>query len=237
MRPLDSRLPLLYMRPTLRYANSNWFLKAVLIRVDVSTDHLCPGCIRVGICNALFSDCLDDSWAEWDYTDRSKSAAHSHFATLQVRESVHVNLVPSLPGCPYVVVCCFHCGCSLLAIFIVELWHVQLRWYRVLLALVVTLIFFVPVSAHFVHIMPRIQYWYVQLSVVYATSNIKVSIDIFCRIVSGFASPGKVLEDIWFFNLGYISVIKALGMAQAARLEAESLLQCESDAFRSVYGN
>lgn len=53
---------------------------------------------------------------------------------------------------------------------------------------------------------------------VYATSNIKVSIDIFCRIVSGFAFPGKVLANIWFFNIGYISVIKALGMAQDLKL-------------------
>lgn len=58
----------------------------------------------------------------------------------------------------------------------------------------------------------------IQLSVVYATSNIKVSIDIFCRIVSGFVFPGKVLANIWFFNLGYISVIKALGMAQDLKL-------------------
>lgn len=36
--------------------------------------------------------------------------------------------------------------------------------------------------------------------------------------MAGFAFPGKVLANIWFFNLGYISVIKGLGFAQDLKL-------------------
>jgi len=54
--------------------------------------------------------------------------------------------------------------------------------------------------------------------VVYATSNVKINIDVFCRIVAGFAFPGKVLANIWFFDLGYISVIKGLYFAQDLKL-------------------
>lgn len=39
-----------------------------------------------------------------------------------------------------------------------------------------------------------------QLALVYATSNLKINIDIFCRIVAGFVFPGKVLANIWFFD-------------------------------------
>ena len=46
----------------------------------------------------------------------------------------------------------------------------------------------------------------------------KINIDIFCRIVAGFAFPGKVLANIWFFDLGYITVIKGLYFAQDLKL-------------------
>lgn len=46
----------------------------------------------------------------------------------------------------------------------------------------------------------------------------KINIDIFCRIVAGFAFPGKVLANVWFFDLGYITVIKGLYFAQDLKL-------------------
>ncbi|KAJ5703212.1 hypothetical protein N7488_010760 [Penicillium malachiteum] len=55
-----------------------------------------------------------------------------------------------------------------LSIFAVEYWNVELRWYGVLLAVAVALVFYPP------------------LAIVYATSNLKINIDIFCRIVAGF---------------------------------------------------
>lgn len=52
----------------------------------------------------------------------------------------------------------------------------------------------------------------------YATSNIKIQIDIFCRIIAGYVWEGKVLANIWFFNVGYISGIKGLAFAQDLKL-------------------
>ncbi|KAJ0147005.1 Sexual differentiation process protein isp4 [Colletotrichum tanaceti] len=72
-------------------------------------------------------------------------------------------------------------------IFAFEFYPVQLRWYGVLLSFAVSAIFFVPV---------------------YATTNMEIQIDIFCRIVAGYIWDGK------FFNLGYISGIKGLAFAQ-----------------------
>ncbi|KAJ5535591.1 hypothetical protein N7513_008777 [Penicillium frequentans] len=82
----------------------------------------------------------------------------------------------------------------------VEYWDAELRWYGVLLACVVALVFYPP------------------LALVYATSNLKINIDIFCRIVAGFVFPGKVLANIWFFDIGYISTIKGLYFAQDMKL-------------------
>ncbi|RSL44961.1 hypothetical protein CEP54_014463 [Fusarium duplospermum] len=42
----------------------------------------------------------------------------------------------------------------------------------------------------------------------------KIQIDIFCRIIAGYVWEGKVLANIWFFNVGYISGIKGLAFAQ-----------------------
>ncbi|OHW90574.1 OPT family small oligopeptide transporter [Colletotrichum incanum] len=56
------------------------------------------------------------------------------------------------------------------------------------------------------------------LAWVYATTNMKIQIDIFCRIIAGYIWEGKVLANIWFFNLGYISGIKGLAFAQDLKL-------------------
>ncbi|EGY14505.1 sexual differentiation process protein isp4 [Verticillium dahliae VdLs.17] len=73
-------------------------------------------------------------------------------------------------------------------------------WHGVLLALVICAVFFVA------------------LALVYATANVKIQIDIFCRIVAGYVYEGKVLANIWFFNVGYISGIKGLAFAQDLKL-------------------
>lgn len=57
-----------------------------------------------------------------------------------------------------------------------------------------------------------------QLAWVYATTNVKIQIDVFCRIVAGYIWEGKVLANIWFFDLGYISGIKGLAFAQDLKL-------------------
>ncbi|KKK24648.1 oligopeptide transporter [Aspergillus rambellii] len=87
-----------------------------------------------------------------------------------------------------------------LCIFSVEYWHVELRWYGVLLAWAVALVFFSP------------------LALVYATSNLKIKIDVFCRIIAGLVFKGRVLANIWFFDLGYITTIKGLYFCQDMKL-------------------
>lgn len=59
---------------------------------------------------------------------------------------------------------------------------------------------------------------HLQLSWVYATTNVKIQIDVICRLIAGFIWEGKVLANIWFFNLGYISGIKGLAFAQDLEL-------------------
>ncbi|KAF1933125.1 OPT superfamily oligopeptide transporter [Didymella exigua CBS 183.55] len=87
-----------------------------------------------------------------------------------------------------------------LAIFCCEFWKVQLPWYGVLLAFAIAAIFFVP------------------LGIIYGTTNLRINIDVFCRIIAGYIWEGKVLANIWFFNLGYISGIKALQFSQDFKL-------------------
>ncbi|KAJ4990891.1 OPT small oligopeptide transporter [Stagonosporopsis vannaccii] len=87
-----------------------------------------------------------------------------------------------------------------LAIFCCEYWKVQLPWYGVLLAFAVAAIFFVP------------------LGIIYGTTNLRINIDVFCRIIAGYIWEGRVLANIWFFNLGYISGIKALQFSQDFKL-------------------
>ncbi|KAH6896912.1 OPT oligopeptide transporter protein-domain-containing protein [Thelonectria olida] len=85
-------------------------------------------------------------------------------------------------------------------IFACQYYPVQLHWYGVLLALVVSAIFFIP------------------LALVCATTNLHVKIDVFCRIIAGYIWEGKVLANIWFFDLGYITGIKGLWFAQDLKL-------------------
>ncbi|KAH6642047.1 OPT oligopeptide transporter protein-domain-containing protein [Boeremia exigua] len=87
-----------------------------------------------------------------------------------------------------------------LAIFCCEYWKVQLPWYGVLLAFAVSTVFFVP------------------LGIIYGTTNLRINIDVFCRIIAGYIWEGRVLANIWFFNLGYISGIKALQFSQDFKL-------------------
>lgn len=113
MQPLDIRWMLLHMRPTRRYINPFSFMKTVLIFIDVYAAHVCPEHIRAGICNAFLFDCLDDPRAESVYGECSKTIVHRHNSTVQVREGIHIKVVQSLPGCPYVVVRYFRCSGSL----------------------------------------------------------------------------------------------------------------------------
>ncbi|PWY69484.1 sexual differentiation process protein Isp4 [Aspergillus heteromorphus CBS 117.55] len=85
-------------------------------------------------------------------------------------------------------------------IFAVEYWAVELRWYGVLLACAVALVFYGP------------------LATIYATSNLKIKIDILCRIIAGFVFENKVLANIWFFDIGYITTIKGLYFAEDMKL-------------------
>ncbi|KAF5557456.1 OPT family small oligopeptide transporter [Fusarium mexicanum] len=87
-----------------------------------------------------------------------------------------------------------------IGIFTYEYYPVQLRWYGVIFGMVVSSVFYIPLA------------W------VYATSNIKIQIDIFCRIIAGYVWEGKVLANIWFFNVGYISGIKGLAFSQDLKL-------------------
>ncbi|KAL5374579.1 hypothetical protein PMIN02_012231 [Paraphaeosphaeria minitans] len=87
-----------------------------------------------------------------------------------------------------------------LAIFCCEYWKVQLPWYGVLLAFAISTVFFVP------------------LCIIYGTTNLRINIDIFCRIIAGYIWEGRVLANVWFFNLGYISGIKALQFSQDFKL-------------------
>ncbi|KAF4450433.1 OPT family small oligopeptide transporter [Fusarium austroafricanum] len=89
---------------------------------------------------------------------------------------------------------------GIIGIFTYEYYPVQLRWYGVIFGMVVAAVFFIPLA------------W------VYATSNIKIQIDIFCRIIAGYVWEGKVLANIWFFNVGYISGIKGLAFSQDLKL-------------------
>ncbi|KAH0336714.1 OPT superfamily oligopeptide transporter, partial [Aureobasidium melanogenum] len=81
-----------------------------------------------------------------------------------------------------------------------EYWPEQLPWYGVLLALAVSSILFIP------------------LAMVYATANAKVSIDALCRLIAGYVFEGKILANIWFFDIGYITGIKGLAFAQDLKL-------------------
>ncbi|KAJ5241633.1 uncharacterized protein N7469_003224 [Penicillium citrinum] len=104
---------------------------------------------------------------------------------------------PEVPMWWYLVSCVV---ALFMSIFAVEYWNVGLPWYGVLLACAIALVFFPP------------------LALVYGTANMKINIDIFCRIVAGFVFEGNVLANIWFFDIGYITTIKGLWFAQDMKL-------------------
>ncbi|KAG8407317.1 hypothetical protein J3459_010574 [Metarhizium acridum] len=86
------------------------------------------------------------------------------------------------------------------AMFSCEYYAVQLRWYGAILAFVISAVFFIPIA------------W------VFATTNTRISIELFCRLVAGYLWEGKVLANIWFFSLGSISTTKGLAFAQDLKL-------------------
>ncbi|KAF2142312.1 uncharacterized protein K452DRAFT_332011 [Aplosporella prunicola CBS 121167] len=108
-----------------------------------------------------------------------------------------------------------------LAIFACEYWPVQLRWYGVIFAFAISLVLYVPVSSPvssvfmYTAMQPNTN---AQLTLIYATANTKISIDVFCRIIAGYVFEGQVLANLWFFNLGYISNICGLQFAQNLKL-------------------
>uniref|UniRef100_A0A8H7N1U6 OPT family small oligopeptide transporter n=1 Tax=Bionectria ochroleuca TaxID=29856 RepID=A0A8H7N1U6_BIOOC len=93
----------------------------------------------------------------------------------------------SVPTWWYLVTLAISVG---LGIFVSEYYPVQLRWYGAILAFVVSAVFFIP------------------LALICAATDLHVSIDVFCRIIAGYIWEGKVLANIWFFDLGYITGIK-----------------------------
>ncbi|OAQ64725.2 sexual differentiation process protein isp4 [Pochonia chlamydosporia 170] len=86
------------------------------------------------------------------------------------------------------------------AMFACEYYPVQLRWYGAVLAFTISAVFFLPLT------------W------VFAISNVKINIELFCRLVAGYVWEGKVLANIWFFSLGSISTTKGLAFAQDLKL-------------------
>ncbi|KAL8365637.1 hypothetical protein RB595_004449 [Gaeumannomyces hyphopodioides] len=87
-----------------------------------------------------------------------------------------------------------------MGVFACEFYPVQLRWHGAIFSFFISLVFFVPLA------------W------VYATTNVKIKTEILCRIIAGYVYEGKVLANIWFFDLGYISGIKGLAFAQDLKL-------------------
>jgi len=124
---------------------------------------------------------------------------------------------PDVPLWWYLICCVL---ALFMAIFAVEWWDVELRWYGVLLACLVALVFYPPVSrmTYMLNFYTLAFANLLQLALVYATANLKINIDIFCRIVAGFVFEGKVLANIWFFDIGYITTIKGLYFAQDMKL-------------------
>ncbi|CAG9974990.1 unnamed protein product [Clonostachys byssicola] len=103
----------------------------------------------------------------------------------------------SVPTWWYLVTLAISIG---LGIFVSEYYPVQLRWYGAILAFAVSAVFFIP------------------LALICAATDLHVSIDVFCRIIAGYIWEGKVLANIWFFDLGYITGIKGLWFAQDLKL-------------------
>ncbi|KAE8423677.1 OPT oligopeptide transporter protein-domain-containing protein [Aspergillus pseudocaelatus] len=86
------------------------------------------------------------------------------------------------------------------AIFAIEFWNLDLRWYGVLFAFLIGAVFFYPVT------------------LIYATANLKVGVEIFCRIIGGFLWNGKPLANNWFVGLGYTTILNGLSFSQDMKL-------------------
>lgn len=106
------------------------------------------------------------------------------------------------------------------AMFACEYYPVQLRWYGAVLAFAISAVFFLPVCVFIFHCMlaDMIADLRIQLTWVFAISNVKINIELFCRLVAGYVWEGKVLANIWFFSLGSISTTKGLAFAQDLKL-------------------
>ncbi|KAE8381469.1 oligopeptide transporter [Aspergillus bertholletiae] len=98
----------------------------------------------------------------------------------------------------------WYSGCLLLglflAIFATEYWNIELRWFGVLSSFAISATFFFPVT------------------LVYANTNLKVGIEVFCRIVGGFLWEGKILANVWFVGLGYTTILNGLSFSQDMKL-------------------
>lgn len=57
-----------------------------------------------------------------------------------------------------------------------------------------------------------------QVTLIYATTNLKVGIEIFFRIVGGFVWEGKPLANNWFVGLGYTPILNGLSFSQDMKL-------------------
>ncbi|KAB2580636.1 Glutathione transporter 1 [Lasiodiplodia theobromae] len=135
----------------------------------------------------------------WIFLEKKKEMTQALRGILNVKQHIRASQAQpgSVPSWWYLLTGLISLG---LAMFACEYYPVQLRWYGALFAFFVSCVFFVP------------------LAMVYATTNLKINIDVFCRIVAGYAFPGKVLANLWFFDLGYISGIKGLQFAQDLKL-------------------
>ncbi|CAG7985323.1 unnamed protein product [Penicillium olsonii] len=87
-----------------------------------------------------------------------------------------------------------------LSIFAIEFWDFDLRWYGVLFSVFIGAIFFYPVT------------------LIYATANLKVGVEIFSRIIGGFLWSGKPLANNWFVGLGYTTILNGLSFSQDMKL-------------------
>ena len=58
----------------------------------------------------------------------------------------------------------------------------------------------------------------IQVTLIYATANLKVGIEIFCRIVGGFLWEEKPLANNWFVGLGYTTILNGLSFSQDLKL-------------------
>ncbi|KAI9044889.1 OPT oligopeptide transporter protein-domain-containing protein [Aspergillus affinis] len=56
------------------------------------------------------------------------------------------------------------------------------------------------------------------VTLIFATANIKIGVEIFCRIVAGFVWEGKPLANNCFVGLGYTTIVNGLSFSQDMKL-------------------